>query len=108
VNNRLSWIAAACGLAALLLLLGIYRVVADATHSAHSARQHSVDQGARQAVCSMRSAASRELCLSTLAVPTGGGGSEIGNNRVAQTPSSSTSNIKVAFGGIAPPAPRAP
>ena len=59
----------------------------------------------------MRSAEARDLCLLTLAVPTPAVDNSLdrnGSTRVVQTPSSSTSNISVALGGMAPPAPRAP
>ena len=59
----------------------------------------------------MRSAEARDLCLLTLAVPPPSVENSLDRNGIArgvQTPSSSTSNISVALGGMAPPAPRAP
>ena len=105
-HHRPTWVPAVAAVAVLLLLAGFYWVVADATRQADTARQRSVAEGARRSACDMRSAEARDLCLLTLAVPTRVNPN--GSTRVVQTPSSSTSNISVAFGGIAPPAPRAP
>ena len=105
MTQRPTWMAAFGGFAAMLLLVAFYVVVSDAARSAQSARQLTASTTARQAICGMRSASARDLCLLTAstAMPR-----EFGDVRAGQTPSNSTSNIKVAFGGITPPAPRAP
>ena len=105
MTQRPTWMAAFGGFAAMLLLVAFYVVVSDAARSAQSARQLTASTTARQAICGMRSASARDLCLLTAstAMPR-----ESGAVRSGQTPSNSTSNIKVAFGGITPPAPRAP
>ena len=106
MTQRPTWMAALGGLVAMLLLVSFYVVVSDAARSAQSARQLTASATARQAICGMRSASARELCLLTAvaAQPSRDSGAVWSG----QTPSNSTSNIKVAFGGITPPAPRAP
>ena len=106
MTQRPTWMAAFGGFAAMLLLVAFYVVVSDAARSAQSARQLTASTTARQAICGMRSASARDLCLLTAvaAQPP----RESGAVWSGQTPSNSTSNIKVAFGGITPPAPRAP
>ena len=105
-HHRPTWFPAVAAVAVLLLLGGFYWVVADATRQADTSRLRNVAEGVRRSACDMRSAEARDLCLLTLAVPTRVNPN--GSTRVVQTPSSSTSNISVALGGIAPPAPRAP
>ena len=110
-HYRPPWVAAVAAVAVLLLLAGFYGVVADATRQADTARQRNVVEGVRRSTCGMRSAEARDLCLLTLAVPAPSFEHNLDRNGIAravQTPSSSTSNISVAFGGMAPPAPRAP
>ena len=110
-HHRPTWFPAVAAVAVLLLLAGFYWVVADATRQADTARQRNAAESVRRSACGMRSAEARDLCLLTLAVPAGTGAKGIdpsGIARVVQTPSSSTSNISVALGGMAPPAPRAP
>lgn len=106
MTQRPTWMAAFGGFLAMALLISFYVVVSDAARSAHSARQLSATATAREAACGMRSASSRELCLLTTAAaqPLRDSGAVWSG----QTPNNSTSNIKVAFGGIAPPAPRVP
>ena len=106
MSQRPTWMAAAGGFFAMLLLVSFYLVVTDAARNAQAARQQASAVNARQAVCGMRSASARDLCMLTRASPVSADAT--GPTRSAQTPSSSTSNIKVAFGGITPPAPRAP
>ena len=120
-HHRPPWAPAVAVIAVLLLLAGFYWVVADATRQADTARQRNLAEGVRRSACDMRSAEVRDLSLLTLAVPAGIGAKSIDPKRtdakgidpnriarVVQTPSSSTSNISVALGGMAPPAPRAP
>ena len=106
MTQRPIWMAALGGFAAMLLLVAFYVVVSDAARNAQSARQLTASTTARQAICGMRSASARDLCLVTAA--TAMPPRESGAVWSRQTPSNSTSNIKVAFGGITPPAPRAP
>ena len=102
---RPTWIAAG-GIAAMSLLVSFYIVVTDAARTAHASRQQTSATHAKLAVCGMRSTSARDLCLLTLASPAST--QSTGSRWTAQTPSNSTSNINVAFGGIAPPAPRVP
>ena len=106
MTQRPTRMAALGGLVALLLLVSFYVVVSDAARTAESARQLTASATARQATCVMRSGSARDLCLLTAAVATPQSDTDAGWS--SQTPSNSTSKIKVAFGGIAPPAPRAP
>ena len=109
MNHRHIWMPTASAIAALLLLIGFYVVVSDATRQAHVARQEAISVNVKQAVCGMRSASSRDLCLLTMAAPmTATANTANVVERIVHTPSSSTSNIRVALGGITPPAPRAP
>ena len=103
---RPTWTAAAGVITAMLLLMSFYIVVTDAARTAHALRQKSLATHAKLAVCGMRSASAQELCMLTVAsrAPT----DSTALPWTAQTPSNSTSNIKVAFGGMAPPAPRVP
>ena len=106
MTQRPTWMAALGGFVAMLLLVSFYVVVSDAARSAQSARQLTASTTTRLAICGMRSASARDLCLLTAAgAPSP---SESGAVWSGQTPSNSTSNIKVALGGITPPAPRAP
>ncbi len=106
MSLRPTWVVSAGGIAAALLLVSFYLVVTDAARTGHASRQQTSASDAKQAVCGMRSAAARDLCMLTLASPASL--ASTGSRWTGQTPSNSTSNINVAFGGMTPPAPRAP
>ena len=106
MTQRPTWMAAFGGFVGMALLISFYVVVSDAARSAQSARQLTASATAREAICGMRSATARDLCL--LTAVSSQTPRQSGSDGSGQTPSNSTSNIKVAFGGITPPAPRAP